>query len=154
MRTYSWLRLMLATALFFSALLAFFMIASPSLLKLRKAPVVEPVSKQDFKKKDDGSLFYKSIGSLALRPREVSTQSTPPKSQYTLEFSAVQEPRELEKALGHFEKLGIPVYHTPLQSQGRVSYHIRQGLYGTEEAAKKASGDFKKQNIESSIIRL
>ena len=105
----------------------------------------------------DHGFFYRAIGQVVSPPNEeeLHAPAAIESSTYTLELKVTHDRKEAERTVAKLHSEGVDAYYTPLTREGRLIYRIRQGMFGTETAAKQAAialnQDYK---IKAEVVQL
>lgn len=77
-------------------------------------------------------LFYKELGQY--QPKQASRSAS---VVYTVTIKVSKNRAEAEAIVNDLATKGIEAYFTPMQHKGRVTYHVRSGVFPDEATAKQ-----------------
>lgn len=98
-------------------------------------------------------LSYESIGNYP-QIDETAT-STNQDHEFTLELGTCEDKTCIEKTLENLYKSGVDAFYTPTESEGKMIYRIRRGIFNSRQLAEKAQAALiKSKKINSKVMEL
>ncbi len=88
-------------------------------------------------------LFYKELGRY-----QVKDSAPAPADMYTVAIKVTSSRSEAEELVKALRSRNIEAYFTPMQRQGRVIYHVRSGVFPSEQGATRLAADLQKANYD------
>ena len=98
-------------------------------------------------------LYYSSVG--ASDPDSAQKSSAQRVSRYTIAVREAVSRETAESLLADLEKSGIHGFYTPVRQGDHVIYHVRIGVFASEDEAQRVASSLnQKSRIRGSVARL